>query len=235
MRFWLAAALLLPVSAHAQAGWDLQRVHREVAAIAFDPARFFETDSEFRDLIRIRYVGDDRNWPVYSIVIRDACNGRPAEQCSQGRIARMVRAPVPPQGAERPRWRGSALVIGLTGKGIRSRSDLVNALDGARLDWVEADLTTCPGAMAQLAKARDAQWVLPELVSPQPADSIELVIHADTVRVEFRSHLRRSIYDGRIAEKSPGQWAAELARTLEPCWKPASAPPPWRLPPKAVD
>ena len=56
-----------------------------------------------------------------------------------------------------------------------------------------------------------------------------MVLHADTVKVEFPDFLRRATYHGYIAEGTPAEWATKLAAVLEPCWKPAPADArPWK-------
>lgn len=109
---------------------------------------------------------------------------------------------------------------------------LADALDKAGLEWVEADVAGCPGAAAQMAKAEGLQWIQPGLLAPQPdGDAIELVIHADTIKVEFRALQRTSAYHCWIAPGSPAEWAKQLADALESCWRPLAALPPWRLGP----
>jgi hypothetical protein len=239
MRFWLAAALLpaLPAEAQTAAPWTTQEVQERVSALAFDPARFLAGQDDQRDLVRLSYTGDDWDWPVWSILIRDSCGSeRPwPRECLRGRIAWMVRAPVPERGAERPRWRGSALVGTLTAKKIGDRTALVAGLDAARLDWVQADLSSCPGAMAAFGKITEAKWIDSARIAPDSQGDLNLVLHADRIKVEVPYFMRTTTYQGWIAPGSPAEWANDLAKTLEPCWRPASAPPPWRLPPKAVD
>jgi hypothetical protein len=53
------------------------------------------------------------------------------------------------------------------------------------------------------------------------------VLHADTIRVEFSSYLRSSVYDGYVARGTPAAWADGFGRAIEPCWKPSTAPRPW--------
>lgn len=106
MRIAAVALLAMAFPAQAQTVWSPDEVRRQVAAIAFDPSRFFDHDAEIRDTIRISYAGDDQAWPVYSIAIRNRCEpGAAAPGCQHRHIARMLRAPAPPAGTERPRWR----------------------------------------------------------------------------------------------------------------------------------
>lgn len=201
-------------------------VRRDVTDLAFDPARFFDAGP---DLVRMAYRGDDHGWPVWSIAIRTGClPGAPREGCGERRLARMVRARLP-QGAERPRQRGVALVTDITGRKPADAAAVAAALDTAGVEWLEADLATCPGALEALAGAGNTRWV-PDGIAPAPGQDIAIVLHADRIRVEFPDHLRAATYDGWIAPGSPAEWANRFARLIEPCWKTAAAPPPWRKP-----
>ncbi|WP_326525869.1 hypothetical protein [Sphingomonas sp.] len=222
----MIVALLLVAAASAPQERGVIDVRREVTALAFDPARFFDAGP---DLVRIAYRGDDYDWPVWSIAIRTGClPGAAREGCGERRIARMVRAALP-QGAERPRQRGVALVTNVAGRKPADVAAVAAALDTAKVEWVEADLTTCPGALEALASASDTRWV-PDGLAPAPSQDIMIVLHADRIRVEFPDHLRSATYDGWIAPGSPAEWANRFATLVEPCWKPAAAPPPWRKP-----
>lgn len=230
LRSTTALALFLAPAAHAQTVTEGPDARVIVTELAFDPARMFDAPGGFGDLVRIAYRGDDWGWPVYAITIRNGCPvGKPEPGCQARRRARMVRAPVPPQGAERPRWRGEALVDRMWRKKLTKPAEIAGELDRSGLDWVEAELDTCPGAMAALAKATELQWIRAHAVVPDPAPDLDdLVLHADKVRVEFPFYSRQATYDGYVAPGSPGEWATRLAAVLEPCWKPLAEPPPWR-------
>ena len=72
-----------------------------------------------------------------------------------------------------------------------------------------------------LAQASKLNWVLKDYVDPNGSDMFDMVLHADKVGVVFPHYLRHASYYGYIAKDSPAEWATELAKTLEPCWKPA--------------
>jgi hypothetical protein len=234
----LAVALAITVSgqaAHAQAPADprasVADVREAVGRIAFDPARYFPSAYvSDRSIVRITYTGDDYGWPVYAIAIAEGCvEGEtvPRDQCASRLRARMVRAPAP-DGMTRPRQRGVRLVNQLVERKATSSEQIRAALDQIGPEWVEADLRTCPGATEALSKAGEAAWAPEAVVNPKPTDELSLVLHADIVRVELQQYARLTTYRGWLAEKSPAVWADGLAAVLEPCWRRADAPAPWR-------
>lgn len=204
-------------------------IGKRVSALAFDPSRFFEND---RNLVRITYRGDDYGWPVYAIAVRKGCGKDRTPGCAQQIHARMVR-PVWAGGKadpERPRWRGLALVQSLRDRGLTTPEQMVPTLDTS-LEWLEVELSRCEGALAALAQADRIQWVRSGTFSPGE-DEPELVLHADTVRVEISDYLRNTVYEGYSAQGTPAAWAITFARTIEPCWRPSDAPRPWRRSPR---
>ena len=222
-------------TAQAQDGGELQAVRDDLERLAFDPAKFFPSPYvQDRSTVRIVYTGDDYGWPVYAIAIAEGCidgEARPKDRGASRWRARMVRAPAVP-GVDRPRQRGGELVSRLVRAGATSADGLREALNTAGVEWVEADLRTCPGATRALAQSADAAWVPEAVAAPKPNDE-QLVLHADIVRVEVQQYARLSTYRGWLAERSPGAWAVDLASTLGPCWRPATIAAPWLLTPDA--
>jgi hypothetical protein len=148
-------ALLLPATAQVQVQAqdqdqvqaqqrDFEALKQRVTDVAFDPDSFFGTQGQYFRIATIRYRGDDWRFPVYAIAISNGCILGREPGCDARRIARMVRGTeaVPP---ERPRWRGSALIGRLGKLGSLDGPGLAKALD-ANVDWLEADLDSCPGA-----------------------------------------------------------------------------------------
>jgi hypothetical protein len=224
---------LIAAPAHGQAKpplEDFARVRDEVRALAFDPATYFP--SRFiRDgaMIRIAYTGDDYAWPVYSLAVAKGClDEEPrSKDCLSRLTARMVRAPAPAD-LQRPRQRGAHMVRELARRQAASPSSMPSHLSALKVEWLEADLRSCPGATSLLARSADLSWVPKEISNPDASDLVSPVLHADMVEVVFERYARRSTWRGYIAGNSPAAWAVELAETLEPCWKPARTAPPWR-------
>ncbi len=202
------------------------RLRNETAALAFDPDKLFEKRMGQSKVVTIAYSGDDFGWPVYSIAIsRNGCIGRDSKgiPCRWQRIARMVRAPAPPD-FSRPRQRGSHLMQRM----LRSDEPASASIDGMGLEWMEADLDTCPGANVHFEQAGRISWIPNEVFAPSPDNLPPIILHADTVKVTFSAASRLAIYQGYIAEGSPAEWAVKLAEILESCWRPSQADPPWR-------
>jgi hypothetical protein len=206
-----------------------------VRALAFDPTHYFRSPSSADpSIIRIVYTGDDVGWPVYAIAVANGCIDGEADardQCASRLRARMVRAPAPP-GMDRPRQRGLHLLDQLAKRGATSTPLIRAALAEVGTEWLEADLRTCPGVLAVLNRATEPAWVANAIANvgrdPTVVDYLEgLTLHSDMVQVEFQQHFRRSTYRGDVADGTPGGWAEDLATAIEPCWRPASARPPW--------
>lgn len=199
-------------------------------ALAFDPARFF---AEHRPpVMSIRYMGDDYDYPVYAVAVRRGCTaadqGEGRRTCGGRLTARMVRAPYegePP----RPRTRGQMLFATLAKAQPKGDEALLGLLDAAGLEWLEADVGECPGAMAHLATGQDLTFspTLDQIGQPDPWG--EIVLHADKVTFETGDYLMRSRYEGWLKPGSAGAWANALAASLEPCWHPSAAAVPWRM------
>lgn len=217
MLAWLAPM----ANAAAQGTW------REVTAIlttlAFDPEKLFETEG---DRITVAYGGADMNGPVFALAVQHGCLSHEARSpaCGSRVTARMVRAP--DAGSDRPRARGALLQQRLRDRQATTASQIAENLGPAGVQWLEADLGQCPAAAAILARSNDAEWVPKELYDREKADVV-IVTHADSVKVSFRSAFQRSSHQGYVAAGSPAQWAVDLSEALEPCWRPATAVPPW--------
>ncbi|KQM63156.1 MULTISPECIES: hypothetical protein [unclassified Sphingomonas] len=223
------AALVLapaaPAPAQAPPGYD---VAERTRALAFDPGRFFVERPQ--PAMAIRYLGDDYAMPVYAIAVRKGCvdtdDGDARLTCGQRLIARMVRAPFSGT-PRRPRERGYRLIGTLARAHPDSDDALRQGLDAAGLDWVEADVRQCPKAMAQLATLPDQRFAAGIDFDRRLS---EIVLHADTIRFDLDDFHLRARYEGWLKPGTAGVWADGFAASLEGCWKPATAPPPWQAP-----
>jgi hypothetical protein len=220
----IAISLVAPLSAQESASdYDFRE---RIRVLAFDPDRFFPERAE--PAMSVRYLGDDYAYPVYSIAVLKGCTrhdqGEAGRSCRERLIARMVRPSfqgIPP----RPRARGQRL-FGTIGKAApQSDEALLQLLDRANLEWLEADIRQCPAAMAHLAKGRDLQFS-PIIDQSEPA---EIVLHADKIMFEVSDYLVNSRYEGWLKPGSPGVWANDFAASLETCWKSSKAMVPWRV------
>ena len=220
-------ALMVAMPAQAQVREPWLGVLNTVKAIAFDPGGFFERPDA--NLVGIRYTGDDYGWPVYSIAVRSGCRSadEPRPACYNQRIARMVRAPIGEHGAERARWRGSDLINRIVEAGATSEGAIKDQLDKVGVEWLEAELQTCSGAIEMLTRAEQARWG-PYTPPPNPNGPIIVSMHADQMEVDFRVRDGRVDWRGTMHAGTAGRWADDFAKLIEPCWHPASVPTPWR-------
>jgi hypothetical protein len=194
--------------------------------LAFDPGRFFA--ERFEPAMSVRYLGDDYAYPVYTIAVRKGCTlddkNEARRTCGERLTARMVRSSfqgIPP----RLRARGQRLFGAIAKAAPQSDEALLQLLDSAELEWLEADVRQCPAAMAHLATGQDLRFS-PIIVQSEPA---EIVLHADKVTFEVSDYLVKSRYEGWLKPGSPGVWANDFAASLETCWKPSRAMVPWRV------
>lgn len=227
LAFALVVLAALPAQAENRRGFDL---HQTVLAEAFDPERFFDGNYVDSPILTIRYLGDDYDYPVYAIALFKGCHDADAEgdrSCRDRLQARMVRAPYDGE-PQRPRWRGTRLLEELRIRGISSHKELLQALDNGVVEWLEADLATCPAALQHARNTADLRWFGEPLV-PEASEGIAIVIHYDTVDVRFRPNYFTDVrYQGHVDDSLPSGWADAFAKSLETCWKPATAIRPWR-------
>lgn len=233
-RFFTAAALIICMLAPSRAqdaspAYDFQERTRE---LAFDPTRLFPERSQ--TALSIRYLGDDYGFPVYAIAVRRGCidadQGEARRTCGARLTARMVRSSYkgePP----RPRARGQQLFAVIAQSKPQNDDALLRSLDTAGLEWLEADVRSCPPAMAYLATGRDLKFSPSVDLTGPPT---ELVLHADIVTFEISDFLTRSRYVGWLKPGSPAAWANDFATSLESCWRPSAAVVPWRAVKKQV-
>jgi hypothetical protein len=203
-----------------------------VIAVAFDPTTYFPSiHAGDRSVVRIVYTGDDYGWPVYAIAVAEGCvdqEDRNSDACATRLRARMVRSPAPAD-IQRPRQRGLHLLGLLVETGATDPASIRATLSDVGTEWLEADLRTCPGAVDALRRLTEAGWPPPPLIDQTVEAYVSgLVMHADFVRVEVQHFARRTTYHGWIADGSPAAWAVAFAGGLEPCWRPASGPAPWK-------
>lgn len=205
-------------------------VREWVRQAAFDPATYFPspyiTDhSTVRIAVSARY-----GWHSYSIAIAPNCvDGEtiPTHDCLGNLRARMVRAPKPVP-SETYDVYSSELINRMADTRIQVLQDVKHVLRGVELEWVEADLRTCPGAVDALAQSADADWVPSPVSNPTAENGFPaIVLHPDDIMVEIQQYARLTSYRGWSAEGSPAAWAREMASVLESCWRPATVAAPW--------
>lgn len=236
-KFALLAAFAAITPAKAQQGtinfaMDIDEIRSMSRQLAFEPNRFFP-DQYARPFITIRYTGDDYGYPVYSLAVRRGCTvddkGEARKSCGSRMTARIVRAPgiIPEAGEGRSRRIAGAKIFAYLYENCpEDEVELRAALDSYGLEWLEADVTACPAAIAHLLSAEEISFFAEPAL---PDDSLSIVLHADKIDFTFGDYLTRSRYRGFVKRGSPGEWADQFAASLSECWKPATATVPWRL------
>lgn len=230
--FWccLAGGVASPVDALSDSPPDdTARVREAVRVLAFDPGKYFS--SQFTgdpSMIRIAYTGDDWDWPVYSIAISQGCleHEEWSPACRSRVTARMVRGVSPPN-MMRQRERGWHLVHRLIERGATAPESIRLQLGPSLVEWLEADLASCPGIIEFMGGSATLTWVPEEISDPRPRDDFAIWVHADIVTIVFDHSRVEATYEGPLLGGSPSAWAHELAERIEPCWRPAAASPPW--------
>ena len=204
----------------------LYELGQTVKALAFDATRFFQSEGNATPFLTAYYGGDDYDYPVYAFALNYSreCRGPSgAIACTSVITARMVRARGHPD-VERPRWAGTALLAELHRRGAFSQDDIADNLSDAGAQWLEAEVSSCPGARQLVQPRISAGWfgfAFPDAPPPPPT------MHADNVEIAYSWRGASSRYDGPVTNGSPARWADDLVRALEPCWTPAQVPAPW--------
>lgn len=196
---------------------------------AFDPVRNFAGDlrpsSDDELVLSVRASARDNYAPDYSLAIAYRCT--PSDIAGQwrcGYAARLLRVgPSDDDG----RFERSLLLFNQA-RSIESVADERTRLDQAPLQWLEADLDTCPNGVFAMDSVRVADWRPDIHYALQPVEQREIILHPAAIVVRMHGTYATSIYEGWVL--APGVPAAirHLLDTLEPCWRAADSPKPWR-------
>jgi hypothetical protein len=224
----LLATLLVAESA-AVAG-RLERLGPEIAAAGFNPATFFSSRAAHDPSVIRIFHGDQFGRPIYAIAVRQECLEVQSllAGCRQQLVARMARAPLPSPHST-PRDRAIQLARRLIARRATSQVQVRAALSSMALEWMEADLRNCPGAMERLERIQGLAWLPPNAGRPQMGGDQQFWLDTDVIEVTFDYYPTVARFSGVAIESSPGAWARDFAQALEPCWRPAQSTPPWRM------
>lgn len=198
---------------------------------AFNTGNFFEERAKHQLDMSIEYSGDDYRYPVYAVAVRGGCTsldkGDARKLCGDRLTARMVRSPFIGD-APKPRTRGQVLYSFLASKNVSNDAQLVLAFDEHKLEWLEADISSCQPAIAHLSTAPELPFFASTLLTDKSV--LPIVSHADKIAFDFRGgHLTKSSYQGYLKQGSPGEWANAFVQSLESCWTESEAPTPWNV------
>jgi len=220
-----------------------------VNELALTPARNFAGDlHEYDDpVLTVVYRGDDYDVPVYSLAVSSVCiKPTPENDCGYDEskfVARIVRPPILDPD-DRPRSAGYRLLSALAKRKANSRPSIRDALDHGLVQWLEANIAECDGAIDAMEAVRQANWKTEPSASwnarfnPNPDGVITLSLHADTVTISYIGDNSKSSYVGVIEDYNTNlddssktqhvsAMVAKLNETLEPCWTKANSKPPW--------
>ena len=203
-------------------------------ALAFDPSNYFDdpgerwSPDEPGGIVDARYESS-LHGPRWSFAINPVCaSGGGRVGCPADRLQLLMRVVAWKTPTELPPGYHVPL-HGTLGESLR-------VLDVAA-SWREADLKTCPGAVAALLSLENARWfdfddADRDAIAGREVDSLTVVADGDFVTVRAQGFAASTYAASTLGEEAgTSGWAQQMLKVVEPCLKPASAPPPWRRPP----
>lgn len=192
---------------------------------AFDPVRSFKGDLEGADdeLVLTAWASARDDYaPAYSLAIAYRCLPTAKEgEYECGYTARMLRT-----GGREDEFERSLALVALA-KETADAAEMRQALEGARLEWLEADVEACPNGIFAMDSVRVATWNPDIHPALQAREAREIIMHPAAIRVTMFGSYTRTTYEGwRLADGVPGG-IHKLLETLEACWKPGTSRRPW--------
>lgn len=225
LRLLTALAMLSGWGSDATAGLS-SSPGQVVLRAAFEPANSFEGDLTGGDdelVLTATASARDDFAPAYSLAIAYRCIAadNPGQyQC--GYTARMLRTGV----TDEERF-GRSLELVAQARTVKAASEMRRRLDRAALQWLEADVDACPKGILAMDSVRVADWNPDIHYALQHVEDRELIMHPASIRVRMTGSYATSTYEGWVFASGVPAAVRELAKTLEPCWKPAKSPRPW--------
>lgn len=216
----LAAAS--PASASPRSAYEAGQM---LFGTAFDPERIFagdlEPSSDDELLLTAAASVRDDYVPGYSLAIAYECYHVPGG-CRY--LARMLR--VGPGNLDALHDKGFALLqrVREAGSSARVRA----ALESSKLQWLEADLSRCKGAIAAMDAIRVADWRPDVHYALLPVEQREVILHPAMIRVRMSGSNSTARYQGWVLAPGVPAAVAGFLEVLEPCWFPSPSRPPWR-------
>jgi hypothetical protein len=216
------AVALLSMGSMTQAHVRDDQTNNKVFKLAFDPDRNFWGDPV--PFLTVVYRGDDWGVPVYSLSIAEV---------SKRFVVRAVRS-AGLGNDERPRQAGYRLYSKIDAANANSDAKLKALFDAGAVEWLEADLDSCPNAVEAVDAVRNAEWHTYADIGwskkfDEEGDQAPIVMHADTITVRYRVYLQQVEYSGWLSggDDHVTKAVLKLAEALQPCWKPATPKAPW--------
>ncbi len=205
-----------------------ERPGLDVLNAAFAPERTFAGDlAESIDdepVLTVWASARDDYAPFYSLAIAFRCHPSDTPGVSQcGYQARMLRtASTIEEGFDR------SLLLFTQAEAAQSASDMRGHLDQADLQWLETDVGACPNGIFAMDSIRVADWNPDIHRGLREVEDRTLILHPAQIKVTMRGSYTRSTYKGWVLAHGVPAAVRNLVETLEPCWKPATSPRPWR-------
>jgi hypothetical protein len=192
--------------------------HVDVLAEAFQPDDYPAELAGSELILNVAARAKDDILPAYSFAVFYSCTNIGSNQCRRDYLARLLR--IPPD-----EYRNSLALAGRL-QGASGDAAARKIMDEAGLDWLQADLRACPDALDALEAVRTSTW------GPKPhyglVEPDGILVHPAIVRIEMAGMDETTSYKGWVLADGPPAAVRQLLAILDPCWKPAPAPPPWR-------
>ena len=216
------AFTLLAVSGAANADVTDHKTNKKIYSLAFDPDRNFWGEGE--PFVTVVHRGDDWGVPVYSLGVAEI----------DGKfIARIVRSSLS-DAEDRPRAAGYRLYSTVGAAKAKGESELITLFDSGAVEWLEADMDSCPGASDAITTIHASNWtVYPdaswERKFGNSDNNTPIVLHADTIQVRYHSYLQQIEYSGWFSggDDHVSTAVLNLEKALKDCWKPSTSKAPW--------
>jgi hypothetical protein len=207
-----------------------ERPGLNVLDAAFDPERAFAGDlresSDDAFILTVWAAARDNYAPSYSLAIAYRCmRSAQPEDWTCGFFARTLRtATATDDGLSKGRDLYAYAMDAPTAPDMRRH------LDRAGLEWLEADVAACPNGIFAMDSIRVADWNPDIHFRLQAMEDRQLILHPAEIRVMMSGSYTRSTYQGWVLANGVPAAVRKLVETLEPCWKPATSPQPWKRP-----
>lgn len=197
-----------------------------LTATVFDPDRIFAGEFAANSMeevtLTVAASARDDAFPAYSLAAAYTCKPEGADTIQCGYTVRMLRVNRLGEDLE-PTFK-----LAREAATARSEADLSDILDDAKLEWVQAELFDCKGGLEAYDAIRLADWRpgLHHGMNENP----DMILHPAQIRVMMMGDGGKSTYQGWVFNPGVPAAVARFLDVMEPCWKPAKAPPPWHRP-----
>jgi hypothetical protein len=207
-------------SATTQGQWLFER--------AFDPELNFADDLEPSSndqlILTARASNRDDYAPDYSLAVAHVCTltGEPNGRFTCRYLARMLRV----RGEGETRIDASGRLLHHV-RAARRANAVAAALDDANLEWLEADLHQCEGALPALVAVQQADW-RPDLHMPLTSpEQQDILLHPARLWVQMSGDNAATSWRGWRLAAGVAAAVETLVARLGPCWRSSATPRPW--------